>query len=1126
MKALISRQTHRPEQHYSGLYQLQGGMVTDADLGEQSDISKQQLTLLGDISIKSGVPDLNGCIFNILGDPELQSGRVVADGVSGEIVLKPATPTGTRSAYGNQADFLLPPALPTSGTVIFFADVWDRVVSSLEDPLLTDFGLHGADTSVRTRTMTQIKFAPVADKATIAAGLGNYPKKGTATIEAALSLPADTSNGCDPCAEEITADARIGNTLFRIEVVAVEGTASQPTQIQLAWSMENAAEQAHTNNLPNGFANKTGAIFELFTTTTEQHHGVFAAGQSPQRSHFVVKNDLLAANATDWPFVRRWDGHTTVNPAVNGNFPGGIVNVDNKKVTISADVLAVTIDFANAHVVTGDYWLIELREFAPETKRVRIVSVKPLGIIHHYVPLFEFDCSSNKGIQLADADRRRLSFPSLSSIPASHVSIDPLCANIYGNAMNVQEALAAVCNIDAEDIKYSGCEKIFKESKTVKAALNSLCDLTAAQIIFTDECALFDGATNVQEAFHKICDIKAEHVGFVNTHTELYDGATTAQEAFDALANRDFSLEKAYRHLFDWGVVCGLTLKRSGEKFIVSPGTFLDRKGRLVTLESPIDIAAGSPDLKAALSIPEVLLTREVCVSLELGTDDKIAVRFTAPGAAVIPRDPTYPEALKDCDDIGFIHWSKTSLNEFAKSAVGNKLLLATALKDATAGAVTLTTNEQQQAKTQVKKLLDDHKANALPEENMVLLSEMAKIDAKYATVPTSVQELVAAEMAKDQLAIIIPTFELMREQCKCDAAFMACPPPVTAVSGLVPIGCIEFTADISFNQAKACMACCRRQALTQRSMRYYFDTVNNKVKELAKHCCSPKDGKNPDGGMIDWGYILGGVKIPKETVLWDPKPKIGGLDPTIAAAVMTGNGVDIVDTIDLGVKGGFDKLVKGQGLVDPIKLLRDGDSINPGDKVAMLVRDNKAVGYAIVERGQGRLLFDRSVPAASIETPATAVPASPGIDLNMVKDLEQKLGMFKTERDAILADFEKLAAHRSAMLKDISNMREETKALDVQRAGMQGNIEIARANFDRIQEEQKTFIDKTFVALPAMTVVGDAALSAKLASAGIKTVDDLVRIDDAKLTTILLNNSQGMTTANLKSLTNKFLTR
>ena len=47
MKSLISRESYRPDKRYSGVYHIQGGMVTDADLDERSRITQDRTDNLG-----------------------------------------------------------------------------------------------------------------------------------------------------------------------------------------------------------------------------------------------------------------------------------------------------------------------------------------------------------------------------------------------------------------------------------------------------------------------------------------------------------------------------------------------------------------------------------------------------------------------------------------------------------------------------------------------------------------------------------------------------------------------------------------------------------------------------------------------------------------------------------------------------------------------------------------------------------------------------------------------------------------------------------------------------------------------------------------------------------------------
>ncbi|MEM7670098.1 MAG: DUF6519 domain-containing protein, partial [Pseudomonadota bacterium] len=62
MKGNISRFSHRPEEHFSAVLQVQGGMVTDADLGEQAIIARGRTDGLGHDAVGGGVPVEGGAV--------------------------------------------------------------------------------------------------------------------------------------------------------------------------------------------------------------------------------------------------------------------------------------------------------------------------------------------------------------------------------------------------------------------------------------------------------------------------------------------------------------------------------------------------------------------------------------------------------------------------------------------------------------------------------------------------------------------------------------------------------------------------------------------------------------------------------------------------------------------------------------------------------------------------------------------------------------------------------------------------------------------------------------------------------------------------------------------------------
>ena len=102
MKAQISRESHRPSKRYSGVYHIQGAMVTDADLDERSLITRERTDNLGDDTIRDGVPEIGGAVSLEDGKPALREGIVYADGVRGLLTatgeFKPDEPLGQEIA--------------------------------------------------------------------------------------------------------------------------------------------------------------------------------------------------------------------------------------------------------------------------------------------------------------------------------------------------------------------------------------------------------------------------------------------------------------------------------------------------------------------------------------------------------------------------------------------------------------------------------------------------------------------------------------------------------------------------------------------------------------------------------------------------------------------------------------------------------------------------------------------------------------------------------------------------------------------------------------------------------------------------------------------------------------------
>jgi hypothetical protein len=473
MKTQISRDTFQPSRHYSGVQLQQGRMIVDADWNELSDIGRTRLEgALGD-AVVSGAPRSGGVRLALSGgNLSLLPGRLYVEGV-------PAVLEGPAGGVAPtaQPDYPNAPALP-AGDLRFYADVWERSVSALEDPELMDPGLHGADTAARSQTMLQVKWCSTAVDPGNAA---TNPALGNAPLTLRLRSLAAAGDPCDPCAAEVEVDERIGNYLFRVEVHDLRRSGAD-TLLTLKWSRDNGAEAYAVGQTPAGFGQ--GAwVWEFFDAATEKQLGNhLAAGFQPRRG-ILSETFTVPAGASDpKAFVRQWDGYATLNLSTHALVAGadrgatlsaGLAAEAHGRVDIAAgsfsanlELLELALAYAARNFVAGDYWLATVRE-AVQSSGERVLDAQPpRGPRHHYLELGQrlggalqpppppAGSTPQEAAAWPDAFRRRMHFPPLTDIEAADVQFnEPAnCSGLYAGARNVQEALAQLCNIGAEDI--------------------------------------------------------------------------------------------------------------------------------------------------------------------------------------------------------------------------------------------------------------------------------------------------------------------------------------------------------------------------------------------------------------------------------------------------------------------------------------------------------------------------------------------------------------------------------------------------------------------------------------------------------------------------------------------------
>lgn len=1180
MKGSNSRFSYRPEQRYSNSAHVQGGMVTDADLTEAGQLHQARDEAQGAVTVHWGTPATGGAIdIDSNGIPALKQGWIIAQGKQGELRAASQNPgTNGLALFSDQADLPLGPT-PGTGRALLFADLWERPVFALQDRYLADPGLHGAETTYRTRTMTQLKSLPLSGtdalqnaQKMLRDGTGPFAGGGTAL---ATVTPKDTEiavDDCDPCADEVNVEQALPNALFRLEVIRVERDSNgNALSAQLAWSMDNAAAIEASSALTDASARaafeRKKAVYEFFSDATEAQIGWFPGTHQPERP--VLSNTLFpvaqptggANGGAPYSHVRRWDGAATLDitaNAVTAPLGSGKMALASGKATLTIDAFSLDLAVKDATLMAGDYWLVELRRYAPEAQRIRLVggvenkNAPPLGIRHHFCPLFVIE--NGQPLALDDADKRRLSFPALSAIPATHVGFTPQCPDFYDKADNVADALNALCDLDATQVAYNP----------------------------SDDCERFDGVTTVAEAFETLCKVQDET-----------------------------SVTRMLRLLMDWGVVCGLKVtlpKRFGTVIKWTAGTLLDRTGRL------IDVAAGEIDL-AQLPRENIhgdlsaILRKEghICISFAADRDEQLSVHLSDRKTAFGPSDNTFTEAVEACLKskklIDFGKVKRTLQPEEVE--IVTKVVNVWTNRKALEGAVPLSAADGRVAEAVTKTLADDYKSNATPEraEHVTKILALAEQELNPNALRGDARDKRRMQLEAVKIGILANAEEEDRRDCECANALPPCPPAPGRAPYLVPVACTKMdpAGGRPANITEVCALCCRKQAMTWRSFRYAFGSrLEDHLSALSDRCCGQPEPPNTD--IRDWldhwddylekPFLPRPIPLPEPEPLWpprkypdfppqgpdfgfkppggagpliNPQPAVIHLPPALANDVLTGNGYEVIKTINLD---------QGDPLLE-IKALgagRDGVigkvAPEPGDKVVMLARDGKVVDFMVTEKGSGRLPFETPAESAAkidkaiakidfskIITPGTVPGSTPGttppitppvLPLDALNAFEERLnGLIKvkedTEKDVIrlgtkrselsgelqvLEDsFTALDARRNAASGDIARSKAELDALERAKRASLESIRAAKSELDNVKSAHTEFVSTMRREQPIEAVLHDnPAAVEKLKARGIVTVGELERADTRSLTATL--RITGLNGTEIKARTTQFIRR
>jgi Family of unknown function (DUF6519) len=234
MKGDFSRPSGANGRSYAGVLHQQGRVWLDADWNDEVFARLERLRaetsdMLGACAVPEpftgfaiesagfGVVD----DFRIRGGPGAQ-GRCYVDGV--------LCHTGG-SLYSTQRQFPDAPPLPqptisspvgsppSLGAMLVYLEVWQRLITSLQDPALRERALGGPDTTARLETVAQVKVVKIPDTVlgpTCATAAASLPVDGSGVLS---TLPPVDQGPSDPCRipdpESYTGRE---NALYRVEI--------------------------------------------------------------------------------------------------------------------------------------------------------------------------------------------------------------------------------------------------------------------------------------------------------------------------------------------------------------------------------------------------------------------------------------------------------------------------------------------------------------------------------------------------------------------------------------------------------------------------------------------------------------------------------------------------------------------------------------------------------------------------------------------------------------------------------------------------------------------------------------------------------------------------------------------
>ena len=471
MKGDFTRSTFNPEKHYSSVRMQQGRLQLDADWNEQVDIQAH----LNQVQIKdligiSGVPKNNNdkqnykisplnpeqslqlekqnfkisCLNPQQGYFEISPGQIYVDGILCQLDEKidntGEEPKTIPTTYLNQPDY--PNALKEDlgqeelqkGDYITYLDVWQRHITSVDDPQIREVALGNVpDTTTRTKTVWQVKLLKLTNN--------NVEEKEEEFLQRAqqewktflqrkkkdnIFLTPKVSDGADlenhlyrveihqgGKAEEATFKWSRDNGFVVSAIDKIDGNIiTLPQNNDEAWQLARPRQWLEIIEIERELAGKPGNLARLQRVSGNEL--LFDPSSLKNSGEFnIPKQYPTQENQGQQYKIRLWDYTIDTGKA------GISVTADNNSEYISLEGEGIEVKFkGEGNYQTGDYWLIPTRKNSGNPldwptngdDSSPYQDLPPHGIKHHYSCLALIKLTNNQKLEVRDC---RQTFPSL-----------------------------------------------------------------------------------------------------------------------------------------------------------------------------------------------------------------------------------------------------------------------------------------------------------------------------------------------------------------------------------------------------------------------------------------------------------------------------------------------------------------------------------------------------------------------------------------------------------------------------------------------------------------------------------------------------------------------------------------